>query len=346
MINISKSANVIIETSKKSKHKILNLSDCFLKEIPEEISKMEHIEVLILNDNFITEIKNLPINLKRIIAVNNKIQQVLKGTFTDNIEFINLDKNLIQCVEDNLKNATYLNLSNNCIFDMSFVKGCNSLHTLLLNNNNIGNFVCPCEELKILEISHNKLTNIDRLPKNLNVIKASHNNIKIIESLPFGLKICHLDRNNIKHINWFPSMLHDINVSFNELERLPTFPATIKICDVSYNALSSLMGINLNVISLNISYNKFTDINEFSHVKKLISDGNNLKEHEYGAIETKTDSDSLDHMIGNRGDIVHNHSLHIRQSMNIHQPMYNFGMMDPHCIIPNNSYQKEDLEDI
>jgi len=173
-----------IEKEKKEKTGKLNLFNCRLKEIPQEINQLTWLTQLDLSHN-------QRINIQKLDELNNLNTLDLSYSQITNIQ--NLEK---------LNNLTELNLSVNKINDIQNLEKLNKLTHLNLSGNNVTNIqnLEKLNKLTYLNLSENQITHIQNLEKlrNLTHLYLYSNQITNIESLASLKKIDILDLSNNK----------------------------------------------------------------------------------------------------------------------------------------------------
>jgi len=137
----------IIKEEKEKRTGILRLSRCRLEAVPHDISQMEWLTELYLNDNNIAQIKHL----------DNSVQ----------LKILDLSNNVIEAIEnlDSLKNLVELDLMRNRLERIEKLDNNNKLEVLGLSYNRIQDAtgIGHLKELKKLYLAHNGLANINEL---------------------------------------------------------------------------------------------------------------------------------------------------------------------------------------
>lgn len=170
---------------------IANFASLGINYIDEKITKLKRLQVLILNDNYISEMPDFISELKKlqILRCNNNFLESLPIEIgkLDKIEEISASNNKLKEIPAELSNARnlkILNLNNNLIsnIDIDWSK-LNQLIIINLSNNNIS--IIPqsfgdIETLISLDISNNPISNLPEniySLKNLSYIDVSNTNI-------------------------------------------------------------------------------------------------------------------------------------------------------------------------
>lgn len=185
----------------------------------ETFCKIESLEKLYLNCNYIAEIPKLVCNLKNLQSLDmsrNEIKNLPKElSKCTKLDFLILDSNFLTEFEEacNIKSLNILNINYNQILNIpQKIYYLKNLVDLSLNKNKISNLpsnLSECELLKILNLKNNRiktlplslfkfLSNLEVLDLRGNPIKypASDTEIDILElKLKMGdrLKICNID---------------------------------------------------------------------------------------------------------------------------------------------------------
>lgn len=153
----------------------LDLSGLNLKEIPDCIQRLKHLEIFSLVGNSIEEIPDwigkLKL-LKQLIVVNNKIKEVTKliGKLLS-LEVLNLAQNELEELPESIGNLF-------------------SLKELVLYNNQLKNLPYTIENLSSLEkifIQRNLLSSLPESVKNLNNLISMNLNNNPINDLPASM---------------------------------------------------------------------------------------------------------------------------------------------------------------
>eukprot|EP00096_Caligus_rogercresseyi_P014670 TRINITY_DN7187_c0_g1_i1.p1 TRINITY_DN7187_c0_g1~~TRINITY_DN7187_c0_g1_i1.p1 ORF type:complete len:1170 (+),score=295.93 TRINITY_DN7187_c0_g1_i1:127-3636(+) len=183
---------------------------------------MEHLSNLVLDENAIEEVGSdvftqLPV-LNSLNLSKNRIKKLWLDLFLNNkvIEVIRLDSNRLDDIVGLFKalpRLRVLNISNNAIDKFDWFLVPNSLVSLDLRQNDIGeigNYFSLEEKFSLLEdldVSHNSLITFGpkSLPKNLKSLSLGHNLISEIQIHSF-IDMKHLSRvdlsgNQIKHLS-------------------------------------------------------------------------------------------------------------------------------------------------
>ncbi len=248
----------------------------------------------------VTEIKDFE-NLKTNVSENTKenitsISSALQNCFDVNINREKVssaeDLKYLKCDNFNLGNEnltaiseltslTSLNLGNNNINDISFLKNLKNLQLLTLNNNNIEDIsvLKNLKNLKSLYIYKNKISNLSSLSglKNLKNLALFSNNISNIEALS---KLTNLERltisfNKISNLSPLKNLtnLKYLNSNYSKIEDLKPLKdlKNLKDLDLGHNNISSLEGIeNLtNLKRLKTGYNNISDISLLNNLTEI-----------------------------------------------------------------------------
>lgn len=172
-----------IRNSFDSNNKTLDLSGLGLVEVPDEVSKLTHIETLNLDNNRIKRLSNIPNNILTLFASNNIIEKT-DGIPTSVIMLYLNNNKLTYCSLKYYNSLIYLSCHNNnlhTIFDIP-----DSLNIALLCRNKL-TLLPDFKNTTILNVSNNQLTNFT-IPKNVIEIDISHNNITELRNFPDTLK--------------------------------------------------------------------------------------------------------------------------------------------------------------
>jgi len=278
----------ILEVSKISKNRVLDLSYQNLSEVPECLKDFTWIKILRIKGNNIKELKNLPPNLSGLDASYNKMKKIDGINLEQKITSFNVSHNKLEYVKYLPDTIAYLRLEENKLINIdSFPQNCiliniaeNSLTSLpelphLVNRldcrSNLLTYEgvdgCFNEKLKSINMSGNKFTKLPIFFDDVVNIEAGDNYINKIEYLPKNLKKIELYNNNLKQID-LNDGLHIVDLSHNGFSHCPIFPEGIIEINISDNELTELTNIPISVKKLDISRNYLHDI-EFDLMSRL-----------------------------------------------------------------------------
>lgn len=237
------------------KDNILILDNKIIKYIPNKLIQFTWLELLCIEKTSITNLENIPSNLKTLICRNNNIIK-LDGSFLPNtlinLIFINnkceeivnlkegiieisLEKNNITQLPNIPNSVVILNISDNENLEELSQFG-NNLKTLNANDTKITNIDFLNDNIQILETCNCNFSTIKKLPKNLIIWKSCTSTIESIEcDFPENLIELNLFNNLLINIPKLPNTLKVINLAENELKHIPLFPLTIQIINLKNN---------------------------------------------------------------------------------------------------------------
>lgn len=254
----------------------LDLSDCSLRFIPEEICLLTNLKSVNLSKNSIVDItlirslsaiESLDLSFNKITDINpienltqltflnlsnNKIKFLSPLKELTRLQILNVDKNQINSiiVLANLKKLQVLNISRNSIQDLAPISNHSELLHLSLHKTKIKNVskICTIENLLSLDIGGNLILDyncLERL-KNLTTLNLSFSRIKNYDFLNSikELRSLNLIRNNLTDISFLYNLIqiNHLALNSNKLKNL--------------NHLANLKHLSL----LNLSDNLITDI--------------------------------------------------------------------------------------
>jgi hypothetical protein len=190
--------------------KILTIIDSNLTNI--DLSCMSNLQNIVLTNNDLVEINELPRMLKSLMLQENR----------------NLNVNNIPNFS-NLENLKDLSLKKTCLNDLE----------------NIPNSV------EKLEISYNNLKKINNLPKNLKMLDASNCQLKSIDEISLvatNLKYLNLSNNMIEILPTLPDTIEEVNISDNLLVKIENniMPGQLKVFNIDNNKNLQLSEIQMN----------------------------------------------------------------------------------------------------
>lgn len=259
----------------------LNLNKNQIKVIENgSLDNLTSLEELRLNKNYLTQLKDLFTNLKklRILEINRNELQTIQGLSLrglKNLKELHLKKNKIETLDDGafwpLENLTILELDFNLltIVRKGGLFGLEHLQKLTLSHNRIRTIEIQawdrCKEIIELDLSYNEISTIERdtfeFLEKLKKLKLDHNQITYIADGAFSstpnLQILELKFNKISY------MVEDINGAFDPLGQLWKLGlAHNRIKSINKNAFTGLS----NVTELDLSGNNITSIQENAFV--------------------------------------------------------------------------------
>lgn len=218
----------------------LNLAHGILQEIPSAVSKLKHLQTLILNNN----------NISRVTAFLNSTVLSTLSMDTNKISDAGQLSRALRSVSGSLK---YLQLTENLLTDLPDLSAMTLLETLYLSSN---------------AISH---TGIPRIPPSLKYLGLEQNNIQSLDSFTgngFHYIVFMIQHNSIREIQGpnIPTSVETLDISVNLLSELTddSFPSNCNIqtltldsnpiTKVSPKAFASLTKLTY----LSFSYTKIT----------------------------------------------------------------------------------------
>ncbi|CAG0886127.1 unnamed protein product [Darwinula stevensoni] len=254
----------------------LDLSNNKLESLPPQLRRLINLQTLILNDNPLSnfQFRQLPslVSLTTLHMRNTKrtlsnLPGSLEGLLS--LEDVDFSCNELTKVPDclySLANLKRLNLSDNCISDLSLaIDLWSTIQVLNLSRNNITvlpNSICRLSKLRRLYVSFNRLT-FEGLPAgmgklgSLQVFSASNNQLEMI---PEGLCRCGqlkvLDLRNNQLIT-LPDTIHliqelELHIDGNPNLYIPPKPSnalapSIQFYNVDFNKQARLCSENIGM---------------------------------------------------------------------------------------------------
>ncbi|MBK8081604.1 MAG: hypothetical protein IPK25_15820 [Saprospiraceae bacterium] len=259
-------AQEIIHYEKSQKSGILNLNNCGLTEIPPEIYEMDWVRVLNLSNGRYwnpqnEEFRDIPDALSRI--ERNEFIFNYEINFPTNLNVISFGNSILKISKYGrlvLNNVRTLDIANNSLDNLNFIKEAKTLKQLDLFNNNflhLGPIIEMIEVLKYLNLRHNKISIIDEVigPNNLETLLLGNNYINRINDVSQFFKLINLDLavNSISKIEGLESMylLKDLSLAQNKITKIEN------------------LWSNTELRSLHLGYNPISKIENLSHLAKL-----------------------------------------------------------------------------
>jgi len=263
----------LIAQEKKEKTGRLDLGNCGLTELPEELFELEWLEWLNLGEWYWDAEAQEDVQTPNKGGRNRLGQAAERLTELPQLQFLGLFNNGLTDVSflPSLLGLTSLDLSGNKIQDLSFLESLPGLTSLYLSHNNIQDlsFLESLPGLTSLYLHHNNIQDISFLPSlpGLTSLNLSFNKIQDISFLPSlpGLTSLGLSGNKIQDASFLSSLrgltsLDLRNNQIQDLSFLPSLPGLTSL-DLSgnkiqdYSFLQALTGLR----SLNLSGNKIQD---------------------------------------------------------------------------------------
>ncbi len=256
----------------------IELNDCNLdNSVIEVLTTLEGLRSLSLKNNNITDVSALNnLELSHLDLSGNKNIELntipLEGTEIEDKEIgkyklyalVLRDCNIIDISELENVEATYLDLSNNPIADITPLNNFNDIQTINLSNTNVSD-VSSLAKLDTIILSGNKnLTGLDSL-ENAEYLELNDCNITDVSCLQSlnNLYYLGLNNNNITNIELLTHInnLGVLNLEHNNIENLPIFNNNNYInIDLAYNNITNVDNLTgfeegwFNLDNNNISY--------------------------------------------------------------------------------------------
>ncbi|WP_198174837.1 leucine-rich repeat domain-containing protein [Spirosoma arboris] len=303
---MSKLAIELICENRKTQDPFLDLGNCGLTELPEELFNCIWLEQLNLSkvyysdetsqwvksknngiknslySNNILPLKNL-FNLKKLYLSSNKISSTKPFENLVNLQVLHLGDNEIEDISHlvNISNLRVLDLSNNLITDAIHLRNNIQLQVLLLSHNKItcNNFLEHLTKLQVLYLNSNVITEFNSI-KNLTKLEKLYlmnnriENIDFIQNL-ISLKKINLSNNFIKNIEPLRYLIstESLNLSNNDIIDIIILNKMInlQVVDLSSNKIKDVSSLkNLNKLhTLDLRNNIITNIKYLENIVKL-----------------------------------------------------------------------------
>jgi Leucine-rich repeat (LRR) protein len=314
---MSKIALERIAKEKIEKTGRLNLGEQELTEIPKEILELDHLTLLNLSSNqisdysFLEKMTNLTSlylgfnqisdisfleKLTNLTSLNLSLNQISDSLFLEkltNLTSLNLSFNQISDSRflEKLTNLTTLELRSNQISDISFLENLTNLTTLDLSENSISDysFLEKLTNLTSLYLSNNQISDIRFLENltNLTRVDLSNNqisDIRFLENLT-NLTQVDLSNNQISDIRFLENLtnLTQVDLSNNQISDIRFLEnlTNLTSLDLNFNQISDIRFLEklTNLTWLNLSFNQISDIKPLLHLIKLGEMNISLKNH-------------------------------------------------------------------
>ncbi len=304
-----------LNENKKTKSNLLDLSYCFIREIPD-LSEYVWVKELELQGNQIDNIKKecLPPKLESININNNRVEKLMGSDFPDTLTELFARQNKIDYFDvEGFENLTSLDIYGNTVGEFTFPPNIMELDisdnmlkeledlpaslTVFIASNNCLSDLVPNDALSICDVSHNYITEPPIFATELVELDISYNKIEDYYDLPDNLEIFIAHNNNIRTMCTLPNKLKEINLAYNDLNDtemekmdLPNGLEKINLCNNS--SISTIKGIPWSILEIDVRGTKigqFTDnlVNKSDLVLKYddhYADSDSSDEFEVGSI--------------------------------------------------------------
>ncbi|MBK8501050.1 MAG: leucine-rich repeat domain-containing protein [Saprospiraceae bacterium] len=248
-LNLRSIPGLLIHASIVDRLKEINLSANNIDDV-KILSVLGKLQVLILSQN---ELSNLqPIQtleeLRHLDLAENKITSVTKMPGLSRLTYLNLRNNQISALEEQPQNELkFLDLSNNQLDNIEFIKGCPNLNELRLEGNRIKNIdsLALCKQLEILDLSRNLIMDLSTLNqcqklKQLFLQGNSLTDLNPLMSLKSLIEL-NLSENSIKDIQMeHLTSLEVLLLNKNKIEKLDHLPSRLKVIEIRDNGLEEI----------------------------------------------------------------------------------------------------------
>jgi Leucine-rich repeat (LRR) protein len=279
---MSKIALERIAKEKIEKTGRLNLGEQELTEIPKEILELDHLTLLNLSSNQISDYSFLEkmTNLTSLYLGFNQISDISFLEKLTNLTSLNLSLNQISdsLFLEKLTNLTSLNLSFNQISDSRFLEKLTNLTTLELRSNQISDysFLEKLTNLTSLDLSSNQISDYSFLEKltNLTWLYLSSNRISdysFLEKLT-NLTSLDLSSNQISDYSFLEKMtnLTSLYLGFNQISDIRFLEKLTNLITL-YLGFSQISDIRFleKLTNLTTLYLGFSQISDIRFLEKL-----------------------------------------------------------------------------
>ena len=239
-----------------------------------------------------------------MILNDNKIDDLSKLHFSNNLKSLSLSKNQIKRFNSNgnLFNLIILDLSHNQLeslkdeyYNNSEIVTLKSILNLDLSFNRITHIDTHLKNLtslEVLSISNNQIEDVDGLDrlKKLRILKLNKNRLKDVSKIKNLIKMeyLYLNENQIDDLcSWIGDLkylktLHASNNEINNFDCLHDTLSNLDLLDLSFNQLKNVSSLRylINLKNLNLNNNQIEDISDLQYLRyvdKLFINNNNVK---------------------------------------------------------------------
>ena len=304
---MSELALKLIAENKKTKATFLDLGNCGLTELPDELFELTWLEGLSLgiyfdeksltkvvnsvkllqNQNQIDSLDGIGnlINLNWLAANFNNLSDLSNLVSLNKLTRLDLFSNKITDITDlsEINGLTNLSLSANQISDYSYLSEIKSLTSLNLSKNQISDIsiLSELKSLTSLNLSRNQINDISILSdlKSLTSLSLSFNQISDYSYLSALKSLTSLDlsSNKISDISILSELksLTSLGLSDNQISDISILSAlkSLTSLDLRDNQINdiSILSVLKSLTSLDLGYNRISDISILSELKSLTS---------------------------------------------------------------------------
>ena len=192
-----------------------------------DLSRFTNLKELYLSFIFVTDIKNIPENVKILKLISCETNRI--DTLPSGLEIFNCNNNNIrELPQIQHTNLTHLFCSCNLLRNVPNLP--KTLEIFYCSQNYIKILPKLPSKLEYLSCNDNKivwLSSMDGLPNTLYCLQCDSNMLIGLPKLPKSLKILHCSKNNITRIDELPPFLITFNCSKNPLKEYPILPPSI-----------------------------------------------------------------------------------------------------------------------
>lgn len=196
----------------------------------EGIHLLPCVTELYCGSNFISELPELPNELKELRCYNNDLTEL--SNLPDTIEYIDCQDNYI---------TQMANLPAN-------------LKELYCDNNRLKVMPELPSKLVILDCTSNQLESFTNLPDSIEKIYCNYNNVTSLPKLPANLVELWMQENQLKTLPALPDKLRLLACFDNDITNLPKVPKTLETINLDMNEVSGFVdlsnGVNLKTVAL------------------------------------------------------------------------------------------------
>lgn len=251
----------------------LDLSNTNIAYLPDDISTMKYLRILIIKDNFLEELPPNISSLSRLEildARNNRLKSVPKSMFRlQHLRFLSLGENVISMADEPVVAAPAAPSSFGTVRGSDQRPGHSAAHLRAPSNLSVDTANRPKSVSSAAAVawSFKNLARLEFLDWRANAQNAAHQVPLAIYSLPVA-KTLHLQEN---YLEVLPAdigkmvSLTNLNISRNHLSSLPDelcLLTNLKILNASFNNLSSIPArlSALPLTTLNLSHNRLKEV--------------------------------------------------------------------------------------
>jgi len=182
----------------RSEKKSRNKSDRnLLNKIPIAISNLVNLKKLVISNNRITKLENLPQSISQLYIRSNQISKL--ENLPQSISQLYISRNQITKLENLPQGISQLYISRNQITKLENLP--QSISQLYIRQNQISKLENLPQNISQLDISYNQISKLENLPQSISQFDISNNKINELENLPRSISQIDISNNKINNLS-------------------------------------------------------------------------------------------------------------------------------------------------